>query len=369
MSRLWWAAGLVLVLATPLDAQYSGSIGFHVSRNDALPSEPHLAGISLSTYSGPLGVRLNGGLHFTEREPTEYRHTTRIGVGAWSADADLVLAPFRPFGGFSPYGFVGIGGHGVRFPDLPDSSLATWSYGAGLTMPLVGALSIDGDARFRRPLDDDRILPGGFSRDWEYRVGLTIGFGSTRGRDYHRRAKPRSHAVKSPAPSRERRAPVRPATIVSSGERYVGTRYRYGGATPSDGFDCSGFIQYVYSRHGVQLGRTARLMAAQGERLELRERDLRAGDLMFFADDGRNIDHVAMYVGGGRILHSTASGGGVRYDDLDSPRGGWFMERWIEARRVVSAQGPLVRDLSERRQVEESELDPPDRAPLPSERG
>jgi hypothetical protein len=86
---------------------------------------------------------------------------------------------------------------------------------------------------------------------------------------------------------------------------------------------------------------------------------------MFFADDRRRIDHVALYVGRGRILHSTASGGGVRYDDLSSPRGAWFMERWVEARRVMDEEGSLVRDFSGRRQVDESELDPPDRAPLP----
>ena len=90
---------------------------------------------------------------------------------------------------------------------------------------------------------------------------------------------------------------------------------------------------------------------------------------MFFADDGKRIDHVAMYAGGGRILHSTASGGGVRHDDLDSPRGQWFMARWVDARRVVDDQGSLVRDFAGQQQVDESELDPPDRAPVPPDRG
>lgn len=371
MKRFPCAACALLLGAAPVAAQHSGAIGFHYSRNDALPTQPHLAGLTLSTFSGPLGVRLNGGLHFTEREPDAFHHRSRIGIGAWTADADLVLAPFRLFTGFSPYGFVGIGGQGVRFPDLPDSSLATWSYGAGLTIPFAGALSLEGDARYRRPLDSDRVMPTGYAHDWEYRIGLTIGFGSSRHRDYDRRSRARAHP-------RERREPARPARprkhsdhaeLMSSAERYVGTNYRYGGDSPSEGFDCSGFVQYVYGRHGIALPRTSSSMAREGERLELRERELRAGDLMFFADDGRRIDHVAIYAGGGRILHSTASGGGVRFDDLDSARGRWFMERWVEARRVTDDGRSLVRDLSAGGQVDEGELDPPDRAPQPSRDG
>lgn len=365
MMRSTFVVCALVAASTPAASQYSGAIGVHVSRNDALPTEPHLGGLTLSTFSGPLGVRLNGGLHFTEREPNDFRRRSRLGVGAWTADADLVLAPFRSFGGPSPYAFIGIGGQGVRFPDLPDSSLAIWSYGAGLTIPILGAIALDGDARYRRPLDDDRLLPGGFSRDWEYRLGLTIGFGARRDRAYHRREVVRSHPAARPTTARAPRSRVRSGSLVSSAERYIGTPYRYGGDSPSAGFDCSGFVQYVYGRQGIRLPRTAASMAREGESLALRQRDLRAGDLLFFADDGRRIDHVAIYAGSGRILHSTASGGGVRYDDLDSERGRWFMDRWVESRRVVEDGRSLVRDLAAPQRVDDGELDPPDRAPVP----
>ena len=368
MMRSTFVACALMAAAAPMAAQHTGAIGFHVSRNDALPTEPHLGGLTLSTFSGPLGVRLNGGLHLTEREPNDFRRHSRLGVGAWTADADLVLAPLRPLRGVSPYGFIGIGGQGVRLPDGPDSAFAVWSYGGGLSLPLVGPLSIDGDARYRRPLDDDRILPGGFSRDWEYRIGLTIGFGSSRSRTYDRRRTSKEHARVSTHPDRSSRSRIRPAGMVSTAERYVGTRYRYGGTSPAEGFDCSGFVQYAYARHDVRLPRTAAQMAREGDRIALRESELRAGDLMFFADDGRRIDHVAIYAGDGRILHSTASGGGVRYDDLDSDRGRWFRDRWVEARRVIEDGRSLVGDRSSFDRVDESELDPPDRAPLPARR-
>jgi cell wall-associated NlpC family hydrolase len=386
MRRIAPIVALALASAAHLDAQYTSAIGLYVSRNDALPTEPHLGGLSFSTFSGPIGVRLNGGLHFTEREPNAFRRSSKIGVGAWTADADLVLAPFRTFASLSPYAFIGVGGQGVRFPDLPDSSLATWSLGGGLTVPLAGALSLDGDARYRRPLDDNRLFPSGYSHDWEYRLGFSIGFGSSRDRDYRRRGRTRAHPpARTHPPTREyppaREYPpvegrpgrsssshVRPSAVVATAERFLDTRYRYGGAAPSEGFDCSGFVQYVLAQQGIRLPRTAALIARYGEPVTLRERDLREGDLMFFADDRQRIDHVAIYAGNGRILHATASGGGVRYDDLDSDRGRWFMDRWVEARRLVDDQGSLVRDPGAPQRVDESELDPPDRAPMPASR-
>lgn len=371
MPRFAPAAAFLLTAALPLStgAQYSGSVGFHVSRNDALPTSPHLGGLTFSSFGGPLGVRLNGALHFTRDRNAGYDYEDRVRIGAWSADADLLVAPFRMFGAVSPYGFIGIGGQGTRLRDFPDTSLMTWSYGAGLSMRLAGPLSIDGDARYRQPLDGDPLLPGGIRRDWEYRLGLTIGFGDDGRRGYHRASRARSKPHARPVPSRPKRVHrTSSSALVVGAERYLGTRYRYGGDSPSQGFDCSGFVQYAYAREGIRLPRTARLMAAEGDRLELRVEALRAGDLMMFADDGRRIDHVAIYAGDGRILHATASGGGVRYDDLASPRGQWFVERWVAARRVAGDDGPRIRGYRSDVTVDEASLDPPDRAPDPSHR-
>lgn len=131
------------------------------------------------------------------------------------------------------------------------------------------------------------------------------------------------------------RAGTSAARVLTTADRYVGTRYRYGGEAPAEGFDCSGFVQYVFGRHGIELPRTSRQQATAGWRVPRDPAALRPGDLMLFASTGGRVDHVAIYAGDGRILHSSASGGGVGYDDLSSPRGEWFLARHVASRRVV----------------------------------
>lgn len=125
------------------------------------------------------------------------------------------------------------------------------------------------------------------------------------------------------------------ARVLATAKQYLGTRYRYGGETPAVGFDCSGFVQYVYGRHGVELPRTSRLQAAAGESLPLDVAALKPGDLLLFASNGRGVNHVAIYVGENRILHSSAGAGGVVYDDLSTPRGQWYLKRHVASRRVL----------------------------------
>ena len=125
------------------------------------------------------------------------------------------------------------------------------------------------------------------------------------------------------------------ARVLATANRYVGVRYRYGGGSPAAGFDCSGFVQYVFARNGVQLPRTSRLQASAGRPAPLDIASLEPGDLLLFASRGTQINHVAIYVGGNRILHSTAGAGGVVYDDLSTPRGKWYLARHVVSRRVL----------------------------------
>jgi cell wall-associated NlpC family hydrolase len=125
------------------------------------------------------------------------------------------------------------------------------------------------------------------------------------------------------------------ARVLATANRYVGTRYRYGGGSPEAGFDCSGFVQYVFERNGIHLPRTSRLLASAGSPAPLDIASLEPGDLLLFASRGTQINHVAIYVGGNRILHSTAGAGGVVYDDLSTPRGKWYLARHVVSRRVL----------------------------------
>lgn len=111
----------------------------------------------------------------------------------------------------------------------------------------------------------------------------------------------------------------------------VGTPYRRAGADPAVGFDCSGFVVYLYRDVlGRQLPRTT------GELYRLPGRSprpsaLRTGDLVFFDTGGRGVSHVGVYVGEGRFVHAPNEGGRVRLDRLDDP---YWRPRYLGARRI-----------------------------------
>ena len=100
--------------------------------------------------------------------------------------------------------------------------------------------------------------------------------------------------------------------LVSSIDNYLGTSYRSGGTTP-DGFDCSGFVQYLYKQNfGMLLPRTSGELALLGSMVL--KQHLQPGDLVFFSSDGSRIDHVGIFIGENRFAH--AATGGVMVNQL-----------------------------------------------------
>lgn len=113
----------------------------------------------------------------------------------------------------------------------------------------------------------------------------------------------------------------------------LGTPYRWGGSDPDSGLDCSGLVSYVFrTALGMDLPRVSRDMAANDNAELIKNRDeLRQGDLVFFGAGGR-VNHVGIYVGEGRFLHSPSTGKDVRVDTLTS---GYWGGRFMQARRVT----------------------------------
>jgi cell wall-associated NlpC family hydrolase len=161
-------------------------------------------------------------------------------------------------------------------------------------------------------------------------------------------------------------SPSAPAAshVIGTAEQYIGVPYKWGGSSPAEGFDCSGYVRYVYGHQGVRLPRTSREQAAAGERVNARVSSLRQGDLVLFAESGQRISHVAIYAGSRRIIHSSSSGGGVRYDDLGTRRGQWFASHMVAARRLAVDGRSLVQSLELLSQGT-LPFDPPDHAPPP----
>ena len=117
-----------------------------------------------------------------------------------------------------------------------------------------------------------------------------------------------------PIPSRLSHEQANDVTIYAVG--LVGTPYRYGGNTPSSGFDCSGLIGHVYqSRAGVSPPRTVVKLTDWGKPVPADQ--IRSGDLVLFGQRGVTT-HAGIYVGSGRFVHAPSTGGEVRMDGLNS---------------------------------------------------
>jgi cell wall-associated NlpC family hydrolase len=112
--------------------------------------------------------------------------------------------------------------------------------------------------------------------------------------------------------------------VVGIAMQYLGIPYRWGGSSPSTGFDCSGFTMFVFSQVGVSLPHNAAMQYGSGSAVSRSE--LQPGDLVFF----NGLGHVGIYIGGNQFVHSPHTGDVVKVSSIT----GWYESTWYGARRL-----------------------------------
>ncbi len=98
--------------------------------------------------------------------------------------------------------------------------------------------------------------------------------------------------------------------IITYAQKFVGNRYVYGGTSLTKGTDCSGFVQSVYADFGYSIPRDSRSQAASAGK-KVSKTDMKPGDLVFYANSKGTVNHVAMYIGDGRIVHAASTKQGI----------------------------------------------------------
>lgn len=124
-------------------------------------------------------------------------------------------------------------------------------------------------------------------------------------------------------------------SILKRGFTLVGTPYRYGGASTRTGFDCSGFVGFLFRKEaGIELPRSTREMIELDAPV-VKRGELEPGDLVFFNNRGRGrVSHAGIYIGDDQFIHSSSSrSGGVRVDSLDDK---YWRASYMQAKRVLA---------------------------------
>jgi cell wall-associated NlpC family hydrolase len=121
--------------------------------------------------------------------------------------------------------------------------------------------------------------------------------------------------------------------VIEYAKKFLGTKYVYGGNSPEEGFDCSGFTKYVYRHFDVSLDRTAAEQATQGKKVS--RDNLKTGDLIFFDTDGgyNHINHVGIYIGNGKFIHASSPRYDVTITELSED---FYNRSYMTARRLLN---------------------------------
>lgn len=119
--------------------------------------------------------------------------------------------------------------------------------------------------------------------------------------------------------------------LVATAKQYLGYPYSWGGMSPSDGFDCSGFANYIYNLYGYSLERVAQSIYIH-DGTSVGKDELRPGDLLFFGSGTGSIDHVGIYAGNNQMVHSSNYDTGVVLSELE----GHYYKTLVGAKRIIT---------------------------------
>ncbi len=123
--------------------------------------------------------------------------------------------------------------------------------------------------------------------------------------------------------------------LVKYAKRYLGGRYVWGGTKPS-GFDCSGYVKFLYAKEGIRLPRTAYAQSKVGKSIS--RDNLKKGDLLFFLTDKKRhipITHVGIYIGNGKFIHAASRKDGIIISSLSKSK---YSRYFVKAKRVINSQ-------------------------------
>lgn len=139
----------------------------------------------------------------------------------------------------------------------------------------------------------------------------------------------RSSSSRQSSSSRSSGSQDEAGDLIMNAMSLIGLSYRFGGNSPTQGLDCSGFMQYIFKRSmGITLPRTSAEMATVGQQVD--RANLKPGDMVFFSGGGR-VSHVGMYIGNDRFIHAPRTGRDI---EITSMNGNYWKNRYITARRV-----------------------------------
>jgi cell wall-associated NlpC family hydrolase len=332
-------AAFLCVAAAPLGAQ---DAGFELSYG------PWWHGSVSSTLTAAYFHRLLG--------PVDYgiglvHLSTRTDVGAQrKTGGELSLAISRD--GVGPYAVAAAGlvmAHGGSELAAGDGSVrALWSAGAGFEVSPIRFLTLGLEARYQ--VEDSQIhgfwrLHPDDPRGVVMQARVAIGLGGGR-----RKTAPQAGAVARPELEPPGEAEISNAAggdgatpeaamvraqVVETALDVMGAPYRWGGSD-SNGFDCSGLINYAYGEHGLILPRVSRDQARTGMAVDRSVAALLPGDILGFSVERSGVTHVGLYVGDGMFIHSAS--GGVKLSSLTATDGDsqWWQQRWVVARRIIN---------------------------------